>query len=156
THWRARGHPLSAGLPAAFLLRRHATLVDPLDAVRALLHHPTLAHRDVRVGEQRQDRALLVGVPLVEIEAPHLVGAVVRAVLRADAAVVRHLVEALGAVRRRGHGADDLAGSLLAVHAEDRLVVDGRVFRRALVVAVDADPVHFASAADLVLPDDRD
>ena len=35
-----------------------------------------------------------------EVEAPHLVGAVVRAVARADAAVVDHVVQAFGAVRR--------------------------------------------------------
>ena len=68
----------------------------------------------------------LVGV-LQEIEAPDFVRAVVRAVARADAPVVRHLVETLVAVGGRPHRADELTGGLLAVHARDRLKVSGGV-----------------------------
>ena len=61
-----------------------------------------------------------------EVEAPHLVGAVVRAVPRAHAAVVDHVVQALVAVHGGRHRADHLAGGVLAVHAEHRLVVGRR------------------------------
>src|SRR4029079_8782233 len=80
----------------------------------------------------------------------------VRAVPRADAAVVRHLVQPLGAVRRRLDGAHELARRVLALHARHRLAVHARIFLRALEVAVEADPVHHAAAVDLLLADDRD
>ncbi len=57
-----------------------------------------------------------------EIEPPHLVGAVVRAIPRPHAAVVDHVVEAFVAVNRGLHRADVLARRVLAVHAQDRLV----------------------------------
>ena len=121
-------------------------VVDPLHAVRALLHHPAGADRHVGVAHQLQARRRLVGI-LEEVEPADLVRAVVRAVPRADAAVVGHLVEPLGAVRRRADRADELAGGLLAVHAGHRLEVDVGVRRVvALEVAVDPEPVHLARA----------
>src|ERR1019366_4998554 len=86
-----------------------------------------------------------------EIESPHLVGAVVGTIPRAHAAVVDHVVEAFGAVSCSLHGADQLAGRVLAVHARDRLVVDGGIALVALIVGIHAYPVHRASAAHLVL-----
>ena len=66
-----------------------------------------------------------------EVEAPHLVGTVVGAVARADAAVVDHLVEAVGAVDGGLDGTDLLARGRLAVHAGHRLEVGrGRRGRR--------------------------
>ena len=73
-----------------------------------------------------------------------------------DAAVVDHVVQALGAVRGGGDGADELARRVLAVHAGDRLVKRARVGRVPLEVAVHADPVHGVAARDLVLSDDGD
>ena len=61
-----------------------------------------------------------------EVEAPHLVRAVVRAVARADAAVVDHVVQAFRAVRRGADRADELAGRVLALLARHRLVVPSR------------------------------
>src|SRR5664280_1838210 len=112
----------------------------------------------IRVRQFREIGRAGPGVQLAEerVLEPDLVRAVVRAVPGPDAAVVGHLVDAFLAVRRRGDGADDLAGSLLAVHAHDGLVVHGRVLGRTLVVAVDADPVHLAAATHLVLADGRD
>src|ERR1035437_3831112 len=142
--------------PPVFLLGVHARAVHALDAVVAFFHDALLADRDVRVREEREDGEVLVLVVVVEIETPHLVGAVVRAVLRSDAAVVGHLVDAFLAVGRGGDGADDFAGRLLAVHAHDGLVVHRRVLEGALVIAVDADPVHLAAAPNLILADGRD
>src|SRR5262249_26858242 len=131
-------------------LRGDPRLVDPLHAERALLHHAAEADRHIRVAHQLEAGRRLVGV-VVEVESTDLVRAVVRAVLRADAAVVRHLVEPLGAMRRRPDRADDLAGGVLAVLAHDRLEVDVGVLRiLPLVIAVDAEPVHLARGQDLV------
>ena len=69
-----------------------------------------------------------VGV-LEEVEAAHFVRAVVRAVPRADAAVVDHVVQALGAVDGRPDRADQFARRVLAVHARHRLEVGSRGFR---------------------------
>ena len=55
---------------------------------------------------------------------------------------------------RRTDRADELAGRVLAVHARHRLDVRLGGIGASLVVAVDADPVHLAAAADLVLADD--
>ena len=100
-------------------------------------------------------------MPVQVVEAADLVRAVVRAVARADAAVVRHLVEALGPVRRGVDRADVLARRLFAVHARERLVDGERVFGGGVQlrvldpVAVDAEPVHLAAAPDFELADDR-
>ena len=69
------------------------------------------------------------------VEAADLVRAVVRAEPRADAAVVDHLVEPVGAVRRREHRAHVLAGRVLAVLAQHRLVHDLGAARRLVDVA---------------------
>ena len=65
---------------------------------------------------------VVAGGEVVPVEPADLVWAVVRAVARADAAVVDLLVDALGAGRRRQHGADRLARRVLAVLAHHRLV----------------------------------
>jgi hypothetical protein len=56
-----------------------------------------------------------------EVEAAHLVGTVIRAVARSDAAVVDHVVQAFAAVDGRLHGTNQFAGSVLALHAGHRL-----------------------------------
>src|SRR6185503_7649357 len=119
-------------------------------AVRALLHHAAIAHGDVRVGAELAER--IVRLEIEPVEPADLVRAVVRAEPRADAAVVGHLVQTLEAVRGRRDRAHVFARRLLAVLARHRLD-DGRAGR--VDVAIDADPVHVAAAADLVLADDR-
>src|SRR5262249_28785682 len=112
--------------------------------------------RHLGVANQLQAGRGLVGVR-EEVEPADLVRAVVRAVAGADAAIVGHLVQPLEAVRGGGHGADDLAGGLLAVHAEYGLKIElGIAGVLPLEVAVDADPVHLARGEDLVPADDRD
>src|SRR5437016_5880138 len=71
---------------------------DALHAEGALLHHTLLAYRDVRVEEdvERVGPALPLAAGLrevVPVEVADLVGAVVRAIARADAAVVHLAVE---------------------------------------------------------------
>ena len=61
---------------------------------------------------------------------PHLEGTVVGAIPRADAAVVRHVVQAFGAVRGRGHRADVFARRVLALHARQRLLHHARIVFR--------------------------
>ena len=129
--------------------------IDPLRAVGALLHDAPRADRDVRVHRELEDVGRVLG-EVEEIEAAHLVGTVVRAVAGPDAPVVDHHVEALRVVDGRGHGADLLAGSVLAVHAGNRLEDDLRAAGGlAGEVPVDPDPVHLAPLRDLDLADDR-
>ena len=109
----------------------------------------------LRIGSRLVRRPVLVEQ---EVEPPHLVRAVVRAVARADAAVVDHVVQAFSAVGRGGNRADDLARRVLALHAGYRLMVglDRGVEVVAGEVVIDANPVHLASVGDLLLADDRD
>src|SRR5204862_6822011 len=74
------------------LYRFDSRAVDPLHAVRALLHHAAAADADVGIASKLQARRVPV---LVEekIESPYLVRAVVRAVPRPDTAVVHHVVQ---------------------------------------------------------------
>src|SRR5690606_12119682 len=74
---------------------------DALHAVGALFHHPALPYRDRGVVDHFQRLRLLGVVVSEEIETPDLVGAVVRAEPRADAAVVDHFVEPIRAVHGR-------------------------------------------------------
>src|SRR5690606_10647151 len=151
----ASGLHLSVDDGAVVHLRLDACRVDPLDAVGAFLHDAARSNAHIRIAQEPQARRLEVGV-LIEIEIADLVGAVVRAVPRADAAVVDHEVEPFRRVHRRRGGAHGLARRVLAVHARKRLEEDLRLGEIALVVAIDADPVHLAAASDLILSDDGD
>src|ERR1019366_9200207 len=152
---RARG--LAGGLDfavahrAVLLLGIDLGRVDALYAVGAFFHHAAAAHRNVRIALQLQAGRFEIAEQ-VEIETPHLVGAVVGAIPRAHAAVVDHVVEAFGAVRGGLHGAYQLARRVLAMHAGDGLVVDGGVALIALIVGIHAYPVHGAAPSYLVLP----
>src|SRR5256714_9600079 len=107
---------------AALLLLDFGEL-DALDAIGALLHHAARAHTDFGVAHH-----LVAGrVPVLieeEVEASNFVRTVVRAVARADAAVVDHVVRAFGAVHGGVDGADALARRVLAVHTGHRHEVD--------------------------------
>ena len=111
----------------------------------------------------------VVAFALVEIEpieATNLIGAVVGAVPRADAAVVGHCVNTLFVVNGRVHRADAFAGGCFAMLAEHRLDRHLRILRGQLrvhigirivaVIAIDAHPVHLAATGHLVLADDGD
>ena len=122
------------------------------------------ASRDIPSLAKGVGDAQFVQPALVEVEpveAPDLVRAGVRAVARADAAVVDLEIEPFRAMHGGVDGANGSHGACLAVHARERLDDDRRVLVRRCrpsrrEVAVDANPVHLAVALDFVLADDRD
>src|SRR4030095_3082736 len=151
----ARRADLTVAERAALAARVDAPAVYALQAVRALLHDAAAPHRHVGIALQLEALGRPVGEE-EEVEAPHLVGAVVRAVAGADAAVVDHDVQAFAVVHGRVHRTHDLAWGPLAMLAEHRLEVRiGRV-ELARVVAVQPDPLHLAAVRDLLASDDRD
>src|SRR5207302_8351081 len=86
-----------------------------------------------------------------------LVRTVVGAEARADAALVDHVVEAVGAVDGGRRRADVFARRLFAVHAGQGLEVElARALGRSFDVAVYTQPMHLAAAADLIFADHRD
>ena len=96
--------------------------LDALDAEGALLHHALAADGDVRVQHQVHRLRPVVDGVVEPVEAADLVGAVVGAVPRADAAVVDHPVQAFLVVVGREHGTHGLAGRRAAVLAHHRRV----------------------------------
>ena len=156
--------------------RRDLCFFDALHTEGAFLHHAAHANGHVRIflhldrvrralGRQRReiffvdvecahdlslaDRSLVV---IEEIESTHLVGAVVRAKSRADAAVVSHDVETVLAVNGRVDGANRFARRVLAMLARHRLMHDLGIlgpFAAVLVVrfaagiiAINSQPMH--------------
>src|SRR5690606_33562444 len=81
---------------------------------------------------------------------------VVRAVPRADAAVVDHVVQAFARVHGRANRAHLLAGRVLALLAGDGLEARLGGVRLALVVAIDAQPEHLPARCDGLLARDGD
>ena len=164
----ARGDDVAVGQAPAVLLGVDLGPADSLDAVRALLHDAPGTDRDVRVLAQLHHLGRVLGEVEV-VEAPHLVGTVVRAVAGADATVVDHRVQPFAVVHGGRDRADLLAGCVLALHAghrlEARLRLGGEVLDEvpehagglSLVgeVAVDAEPVHLPALHHLLLADDR-
>jgi len=59
-------------------------------------------------------------------------------------------------VYRRGHRANHFAGRVFALLAGHRLKVSLRIIRVAAVIAVDADPMHFAGVQHLLFTHHRD
>src|SRR5690606_22563015 len=109
---RARWHDLPVGDSAVLAGGPMLRLADALHAEGALLHHPLVAHRHIRV-ELPVERLLeLVRPP---VEDADLVRAVVRAVARADAAIVDLTVEPVGRVIRRVDRAHRLARRVAAM-----------------------------------------
>src|SRR5262245_36386786 len=151
----ASGEDVAVADSPVLVLCVDAGLVDPLHAIRAFLHDSTTADRHVRVVQQLKTGSRIIR-KLKEIETPHLVGTVIRAVARADATVVNHVVEPLAAVDRRHDWADQLARRVLAVHAGHRLKIRVWVVYAPRVIAVDAQPMHLAAAGHLLLADHRD
>src|SRR5580700_2408259 len=159
----ASSHDFAIANVAVLFFRFDARVVDALHAVGAFFHDPAAAHGDFRIAQELKRRCL----PILEaekIKAANLVGAVVRTIARADAAVVNHVVQAFRAVHGGADRADLLAGRVLALLARDglekclgviervpfagRRIVGGRLGR---VITVDTDPVHLAAAHYLVL-----
>src|SRR5690554_5777494 len=96
-------------------------------------------------------------MPVEVVEAADLIGAVIGAITRTDAAVIGHIVEPLGRVRGRVDRADVLARGLFAVLASDGLKRDARLgIIIANEIAIDADPAHLAAHLDGALTDRGD
>ena len=149
----ARGLHFAVLNAAAVLLGFDARGADALHAIRALLHDAAAADRHIGIASDRQARRLPILV-LEEVEPAHFVRTVVRAVARADAAVVDHVVQPFAAVHGRADRTDGLARRGLAVHARNGLEVGLRILDVALMVGVDAQPVHLAAAHHFVFADD--
>src|SRR5690348_12808232 len=149
----AGGHHLAVAKMAVVAVGIDHRCARALDAIGAFLHDAAAAHGHLGIPGLARSRVRARVVE--EIEAADLVGAIIRAEARADAAVVDHHIEAFGVVHRRVHGADDLARRVLAVHAGHRLEHDPRVLERALVVTIDPEPMHVSAAQDFSLPYNR-
>src|SRR5215472_297047 len=139
-----------AGLLVGFNLRR----VDALHEVAALLHDAARSNGDVRIAHRLQALGLEIGVEQ-EVEAPHLVWAVVGAVAGAHATVVNHRIEAFGRMYRCADRTNLFARSVLTVLAGHRLEVRARRRQIAFVVRIDAQPLHVSADPDLLLADNR-
>ena len=146
--------------------------VDALHAVSAFFHDAAAADGHFRIAHELELRSFPV-LEAQEVEAAHFIRTVIRAVARSDTALVDHVVKAFGAVHRGAHGTNLLAWSVLALLAGHGLekgfrILEGRLIFgriagglaggrgcRVRIVAIDANPVHFASAHHLVLADNR-
>src|SRR3984957_4035805 len=151
----ARRHNLAVADLAVFLVRVDLRPVNALHAVAALFHHAAAADSHVRVVHQLQALRLVIGEEQ-EVEAAHLVRAVVRAIAGTHATVEDHRIEAFRRVNRRTDWANLLAGCVFAMLAGHRLEVRARRGQIALKVGVDAQPLHVAANLDLMLTDDGD
>src|SRR5207248_10776084 len=115
----AGGHDFAVADAASLFFGVDLRGVDALHAVGALLHHAAGTRGDVGIALRFERGRFVVGV-VEEVESAHFVRTVVRAVARADAAVVGHIVQTFAAVRRGADRADRLPRRLLALHARHR------------------------------------
>src|SRR5215471_21255354 len=140
---------------SAFSLGVDFCAADPLDAVAAFLHYAPASDGHLRVPHQFKARGLPIREQQ-EIEPPHFVWAIVRAIASTHAPVVDHCVDSLGAMGSRRNRANDFAGSILAVHAQDRLEKGAWIGGFSNMVAIDANPMHLAPIHYLLLAYNRD
>ena len=135
---------------------------------------PRLRTRDFRIAQQFQLRRVPI-LEAQEIEPAHFVGAVVRAIPRADAAVVNHVVQAFrtvhGRIRpgrparkarfhtacmaRAGKMSRGLSSDADCIRMRSPVCLPRGADSVLGIVAIHADPVHFAAAHHLILTDDR-
>ena len=94
-------------------------------------------------------------VEFEEIKPPNFVGAVVRTIARADAAIVNLQIQSFVVVHGRADGTNEFARRVFAMHARHRLMIELRLVRRPGIIVVDANPMHLAARAHLVFADDR-
>src|SRR5262249_12249813 len=141
--------------PAAFHLGVNLRVPDALHAITAFLHDAPRPHRHVRVVLLPHALRPVIA-ECEEIKATDLVGAVVGTEARPHTTLIDHLVESIGTMDRRYHGANILARSVLAVHARHGLKV---IFRGPLKwprdVAINAKPMHLAAGGHLILANHR-
>ena len=89
---------------------------------------------------------------LEPVEASDFVGTVICTVTRSHTAIVNLFVESFTAMDSRQHRTDGFAGGIVTVLSHHRLVVDVHLRAFAGIVTIDAYPVHFALATNLVVP----
>src|SRR6185503_15682750 len=157
TRGGTRGGELVRLQGALFQSRTILGFTNSLHAETALLHHALSTHRDIGIelpvqwlgeGVLRPGR-LTITEP---VEVANLVGAVIGAVTRADAAVVNLYVQPVWRVIRRVHRAHRLARSVAAVlthHRHETGIEIGAAVFPALVVSLDANPRHLAAAQEI-------
>jgi len=92
----------------------------------------------------------------MEVEAAHLVGTVIRAITRAHAAVVDHLVEPFGSMHRGANRAYLFAGRIFTVLTGHGLEVGARAGQVAFKIGIHAEPLHIAPDAHLLFTYHRD
>ena len=155
-------------------LNSYFGFLNALDAISAFLHDSAHAYRHVGVFPHGREGIVFLTqgtlvkfigvafVPIEEIEAPDLVGAVVRAITGSDATIVGHGVHAFLVMNGRIDRANRFAWSRLAVHAGDPLKGDlnvggnlGSVSFGRTEVTIESDPVHLTSPEYLILSYDR-
>src|SRR4029077_16382908 len=127
---------------------------NALHAIRTLFHHTAAAHGHIRIAHHLVLRRLPI-LKQQKIETSHFVRAVVRAVARAYAAVVGHVVQTFRAVYGCADRAHHLTGRVFALHTRYRLEIRFGIIAVALIVGVHAQPVHVASDDDLLLAHNR-
>src|SRR5258708_6116754 len=93
------------GILTTLVLGLYFRRPDALHAISAFLHDAAASNRHLRVVKQFHALSGEVGI-LEEIEAPNFIGAVIRAVTRADTAVIDHVVEPIIAVHRSANRTD--------------------------------------------------
>src|SRR5205807_1120756 len=120
TRGLTRSYHVAVAHRAILKLRGDLTGPDALHAIGALLHDAAAAHADFGIAQRAQALGREVRV-LQKVEAADLVRTVVRAIARADAAVVDHVVQAVAAVDGGGDGTNQLTRRIFAVHARHRL-----------------------------------
>src|SRR5205807_6999072 len=147
-------HHLAITDGPVLFLRGDARGGDSLHTVRTFLHHTAAAHGYLRVAQQLERRCCEIAV-LEEVEVTDLVWAVVRAIARADTAIVDHVIQPLRAVNGGTHRTHQLTWSGLTLHARHELLQDPRIVACALEIGVDSQPQHVASAADLLFANHR-
>src|SRR6266568_4866809 len=95
----ASRHNLAIANCAVFLIGLELGAHNALHAVATLLHHAARTYRHIRIPRQLQALRLVIRIKQ-EVEPPDLIGAVIRAVACAYAAVVVHHIQPLGRVHR--------------------------------------------------------
>ena len=126
---------------------------DALHAIRALFHNAAAADADVRIAHH----LVLRRVPVLEeqeIKPPDFIRTVVRAVARAHAAVVNHVIQAFGAMDRRSDRAHQFARRIFTVHTRNRLKVGFGIIAVALVIRIHPQPVHVTAETHLLFAND--
>src|SRR5207248_6359518 len=140
---------------ALLLLCFNLHRIDSLNTVGTLFHDAAAAHRDVGIPQAVEAGCCPIGKEQ-EIEAPHLVGTVIRAIPRAHAAVIDHLVQAFGTVHGCNHRTNQFTGRVLAMHTGHRFVVNLGVGHLTFVIGIHTDPVHLPAVIHLLFADHRD